>query len=329
MSKRKIRSPWLYGGVIVLLILLVGAYMLPLVTEVVRDRPGNGLPGTVMASNSPVPVSSPQTQDALRKQAEGLELVLEREPDNPAVLQNLVEVRLQQGQLREAMPPLARLAELTPEQPDYAILLGQAHEHFGEPDQALAAYETVLQMHPGYIKALQSIVALKLQQNSPEWAIGLLEATLKTAAQANEAAPDSIDVASVQMLLGRVYEYQERYTEAIAVYDQVIKQNKTDFRPLWAKADILRQQNRLDGARTLYDRALALAPPRYKDQITQLMAALDQPLPATNSAEAPTASPEPSELPAPEAAEITATDSVESAVEAGKVGESGLTVEDN
>ncbi|MGB0564737.1 MAG: tetratricopeptide repeat protein [Spirulinaceae cyanobacterium] len=343
MSKRKIRSPWLYGGVIVLLVILVGAYTLPLVTEVVRNRPANSLPNTVVASNSPTPVPSPQTQESLRKQTEGWELVLEREPNNLTALQGLVEARLQQGQIREAMLPLARLAQLTPEQPDYAILLGQAYEHFGELDQALAAYETVLQTHPGYIKALQSIVALKLQQGSPEWAIGLLEATLQTSAQANEAAPGSIDVASVQMLLGRVYEYQERYTEAIAVYDQVIAQNKLDFRPLWAKADILRQQNQRNGALTLYDRALTLAPPRYKDQIKQLMANLDQPLPEAASTPPPTALPEAVSppLPAPDAEELDAeeleSDELEPAataageftIETGKVGESGLRVEEN
>ncbi|NEO84656.1 MAG: tetratricopeptide repeat protein [Spirulina sp. SIO3F2] len=284
----------------ILLIIFIGSSAVPLVNQVARNRNNTATP---VVASSPVPIPSPQNRAALTKQAQGFELVLEREPDNLTALQGLVEVRLEQGQLQEAMPPLERLATLAPNQPDYAILLGQAREHFGDPDGALAAYESVLKTYPGYLKALQGIVALKLQQESPEWAIGLLEATLQTAPQANEARPGSIDVASVQMLLGRVFEYQERYTEAIAVYDQVSAKNKTDFRPVWAKADILREQEQTDGARTLYARALTLAPPRYRDRIKQLMEALDQPATETQSSEAK------STETATEAAQETATDS--------------------
>lgn len=281
MSKRNNRSPWLYSGVILILVIFIGASAVPLVAQVLRNRQD-----PAVATNTPLTAQTIPAEK-LARQAEGFELVLEREPNNIAALQGLVEARLEQGQLQEALRPLERLANLSPQQPDYAILLGQAKQHFGDLEGAEVAYGSVLDNYPGYIKALQSLVVLKLNKDRPLEASGLLQTTLKTAAQTNTARPGTIDVASVQMLLGRVYEYQNLNTEAIAVYDQIISQNKEDFRPLWAKADILRDQQQPNAAKFLYNRALELAPPRYKDDIKQGLDQLTAPKAAAAQAETP------------------------------------------
>lgn len=249
---------------LLLIVLLVGGSLLPLVGKFQSDRAAQPTIAT------PTPQISPAQQENLDVKARGYELVLEREPDNRTALQGLIEVRLEQGKLEEALPPLERLARVHPQQPDYTILLAQAKEYLQDDEGAFQAYDRILSTNPGYIKALQGMVALQLKNNRPERAIGLLQATLQTAAQANAANPDSIDVASVQMLLGRVYENQQRYTEAIAVYDKIIETNEGDFRPVWAKAEIFKQQGELESAQSLYSRAVTLAPPKYKDQIKQL-----------------------------------------------------------
>ncbi|MEM9543658.1 MAG: tetratricopeptide repeat protein [Cyanobacteria bacterium P01_E01_bin.42] len=251
---------------VLLIVLLVGGSLLPLLGRFQSDR----VSSTTIATPSPTPQISPVSENTLEARAIGYESVLNREPDNKTALQGLIEVRLEQGKLAEALPPLERLAQSHPQQPDYTILLAQAKEYVGDDEGAFQAYNRILGINPGYLNALQGMVALQLKNSRPERAIGLLQATLQTAAQANAANPDSIDVDSVQMLLGRVYENQERYTEAIAVYDKIIEKNEDDFRPVWAKAEIFKQQGEIDKARPLYSRAVTLAPPKYKDQIKQL-----------------------------------------------------------
>jgi tetratricopeptide (TPR) repeat protein len=276
VKKTQSRRLWVYVVLVLILVIFVGGSLVPLV-GLWRNRSDN-IPAQV--SPSPTPNAVPVVDNDLAAEAKGYELVLEREPDNITALRGLVEVRVEQGDLEGAIAPLERLATLVPEQPDYLLLLGQTRQYFGDLAGALQAYETALDNHPGYIKALQSMVALQLQQDRPEWAIGLLQTTLKTAAQANAAQPNSIDVASVQMLLGRVYEQQERLTEAIAVYDQVIAKDAEDFRPVWAKAEIFNAQGRTEDAQTLYSLALSLAPPRYKDPIKRSAAAIADQAPA-------------------------------------------------
>jgi tetratricopeptide (TPR) repeat protein len=149
------------------------------------------------------------------------------------------------------------------------------------------------------------LVNLLLVQQRPEAAIGLLQDTLKAAPAANQAKPESIDVTSVQLILGQVYAVQKRFDEAIAIYDESAKANPKDFRPTLGKAIVLKQQGKTDEAKTLFDRATELAPPNYKDQINQLASGTPSPNPAAASPSpepAASPSPEPAASPSPEGA---------------------------
>ncbi|MFE4106025.1 tetratricopeptide repeat protein [Almyronema epifaneia] len=221
--------------------------------------------------------STAQSADALAAQreeletrAKGYELVLQREPDNQTALRGLVEARIQLQDVEGVIEPLEKLAELNPDIPDYQVLLGQTKQRVGDLEGAAQAYRAVLSSAPGNMNALQGLVALLIQQERPQAAVGLLQDTLKTAEQANQVQANSIDTTSVQLLLGQVYAEEDRLDEAIAIYDEAIKQNSQDFRPLLAKALVLQEQGKNDEAKPLFANALALAPDQFKDQIQQL-----------------------------------------------------------
>ncbi|MBW4577901.1 MAG: tetratricopeptide repeat protein [Aphanothece sp. CMT-3BRIN-NPC111] len=206
----------------------------------------------------------------LQSQARGYELVLQREPDNRTALRGLLDVRLQLGDLKGTLEPLEKLASLNPEQTDYMVLLAQAKQKIGDREGAAQAYRTILASKPGDMNALQGLVSLLVQQKRPEAAIGLLEDTLKISTQVNQNQPASVDVASVQLLLAQVYFNEQRYAEAIAIYDEAIKSNIQDFRPVLAKALVLQQLGKSVEAKPLFKTAVSLAPAQYKDQIKQM-----------------------------------------------------------
>jgi tetratricopeptide (TPR) repeat protein len=98
----------------------------------------------------------------------------------------------------------------------------------------------------------------------------LLQEAIKKAPQANKLQPGSVDVTAIQLLMGDVYTSQKRYSEATALFDQISKENKTDFRPIVAKAMVLLQQGKNKEAEPLLKEAAALAPSQFKDQINQI-----------------------------------------------------------
>ncbi len=226
----------------------------------------------------------------LQDEANGYELVLAREPENPTALRGLVEARLQLisvglSDVEELIDPLEKLAQLNPEQTQYTVLLAQVQQQAGDPEAAAASYRSVLTTQPGNLEALQGYVALLLQQDRPTYAIEVLQTTLDTAPQANQLQPGSVNESAVQLLMGQVYVAQQNFDQATDLYDRLIAENPQDFRPVFAKAVVRREQGQSQEAQTLFDQAASLAPAEYKDQIE---ATAQQPAPTTT----PDASPE-------------------------------------
>jgi tetratricopeptide (TPR) repeat protein len=257
------------------------------------------LPLVGLLRTSPTAANAP-TSD-LEAQARGYELVLEDEPDNQTALRNLLRIRQELGDVEGTIEPLEKLAELNPTQLEYTILLAQAKQHIGDLEGAAQVYRSVLATQPGNLYALDGLVALLIEQERPEAAVGLLQDTLRNANQANQIQPGSVDVTSVRLILGKVYAAGERYDEAIAVYEQAIQSDRQDFRPVLAKAMVLQVQGKNDEAQPLFTTAASLAPAQYRDQINQVAAGgVEGLLPPPNEG-SPSQSPEQPPVSAPSA----------------------------
>ena len=268
-SKNK-RSKGVYVILILMILALVGFSAYPYIQDFLLAEQNNVKPSeNVNPEAQTVSLSSTQ-QEQLARKAQGYEMFLQEEPDNQTALRNLLEVRLQQGDIQGSVAPLESLARLNPEQLDYAILLAQTKQHLNDYEAAARSYRMILDNHPGNIKALNGMVNLLMAQDRPEGAIGLLQDTLKLANTPNSEEAKQIDATSIKLVLGQVYVQQNRYTEAIAVYDQTIESNKEDFRPVLAKAFVFQRQGKNEEAKPLFATAMSLAPAKYKDQIKQM-----------------------------------------------------------
>ncbi|BAY17093.1 TPR repeat-containing protein [Anabaenopsis circularis NIES-21] len=281
------RNRWIVRVILALAVLMfVGVSIIPIIS----------------AFNSPTPTSqntapkgnlaSSDQKSKLQDEVRGYELVLQREPENQTALKGLLQARLQllslnQGDVQGVIAPLEKLAKLNPERSEYGVLLAQAKQQIGDKEGAAQAYRTILDTKPGDLKALQGMVALLIDQQRPEAAIGLLQETLNNATQANNIQPGSVNVIAVQVLLGNVYAAQKRFPQAVNVYDQAIKKDPKDFRPVLAKAMLLKEQGKTSEAKPLFDSAVNLAPAQYRDEINKAATASSTPTSAATSAPVP------------------------------------------
>ncbi len=261
---KKKHSSWVYLVLGVMLFSLITVSALPLVGSVVEGKQ------LAKNANSETIVLSQQQLTKLEAEANGYQKVLAREPENNTALTGLLKIRLQEKDIEGAIAPLEKLAKLNPEQTEYANLLAQAKQQTQDYEGAASAYNRVLESHPGDIYALGGITNLYLTQDLPERAIALLKETIKLG-QADSSTAKSIDTESVEFLLGEVYTEQERYSEAIALYDEIAKGNEEDFRPILAKALVLEKQGDFSAAQPLLKKAYVAAPAEYKDRIGKEM----------------------------------------------------------
>ncbi|MDJ0598581.1 MAG: tetratricopeptide repeat protein [Crocosphaera sp.] len=259
---------WIYATLVLMLLALISFSILPIVSSMVQASQGNQ-----------TSLVTPETT-RLENEALGYQLVLEREPDNENALLGLLETRLRQGNLEAAIAPLKRLAQLNPQQPDYGILLAQSHQQLKNYPEALSTYQEIIAANPGDMRALKGMVDLYLEQNRSQDAINLVQNTLDEAIkeQSNQSASEGVfNLTSLQLLLGEIYSEQERYDDAIVIYDQAIKGDKDDFRPLLAKAMLLREQGQENEAQTLFKEAILKAPVQYKEQLKDISLQRPQP----------------------------------------------------
>ena len=263
---KKKRSSWIYLVLGVMLFSLITVSALPLVGSVVEGR-------QFAKSTDRTIVLSQQELAKLDAEASGYQKVLSREPDNTTALNGLLKIKLQQKDIEGAIAPLEKLANLNPEQTEYTSLLAQAKEQVKDYEGAAAAYNKVLADYPGDLYALSGITNLYLIQDMPERAIALLKNTV-TLADKDSPKASSISKDAVQFLLGELYTSRERYPEAIALYDELAKNNEDDFRPILAKGLVLEQKGDLTAAQPILEKAYVAAPAEYKDQIGDEMARL-------------------------------------------------------
>ena len=261
--------PWVFGVSGLFFLLAVGLFFLPQFDEWVMEK--RLAAATEAQQNTPEEIDP--TIALLEKEAESYEVWLQKEPNNERALRGLIDTKLQLGDIGGAVAPMDALAQINSDNEDYGILLGQTKQQAKDYEGAAAEFKKILLTDPSHIKALQGMVDLMLVQNRPEGAIGLLQQTLKEMGKPREDQTIQIDqekVTSIQLMLGQIYVDQERDTEAIAIYDQAAEINRSDFRPVLAKAIVLKDQGKEIQAKPLFTTAITLAPAKYRDQIKEL-----------------------------------------------------------
>lgn len=295
----ELRNRWIVRVVLgFAVVAFVGVSIIPILTAMNKPQssPQN-------QANGDHKISLSEQKSKLEDQVRGYELVLQKDPENQIALNGLLQARLQllsqksRGEVKPAdiqvvIEPLEKLAKLNPQKSEYGVLLAQAKQQIGDKEGAAETYRTILTTKPGDLKALQGMVSLQLNEKRPEAAIGVLQESLAAAKQANTIQPGSVDVVAVTVLLGSVYASEGKDNKAISTYDEAIKKDVQDFRPILAKAMLFKQQGKVNEAKLLFDSATALAPAQYKDEINKAASNPTPTAPPTESSPpAPTATP--------------------------------------
>ena len=206
------RSPWVYIGLFLMIGALVIFSIAPLVSSILQQ--------------SRIENSAPNPLDANARRLEteslGYQLVLEREPDNVNALQGLLNNRLRQGNLQDAIASLERLSQLIPDQIEYTLLLAQTKQQLKDYEGASNIYRNLLASNPLEIRTLKGFSDLLISQNRDSEAIQTVQNAITQAIKLKGTAPsaeNSATVTSAQLLLGEIYLQQKRFDDAIAVYN--------------------------------------------------------------------------------------------------------------
>lgn len=151
MSVSQNRGRWLISGLLIVAVFaFVGFSFVPIVSEAFKqDQP------SASRTETPGKPSVNNIIEELKSRASGYEIVLQREPNNPTVLNEYVTIQLQLGQiyaqqqrLDDAIAVFDRTSKLS--QKDYRPLLakGIVLQLQGKNEEAKAQYDAAVKMAP-------------------------------------------------------------------------------------------------------------------------------------------------------------------------------------
>ena len=202
--------------------------------------------------------------EQLEQGVERYQQVLAQEPDNETALQELTADLLQLGRLPEALDPLKHLVELQPERVDLALELGQLQLQTDRAEEGLQTLKTIYDAHPTRTDVLETLVNAEISAGKANAAIARLEAKVRRGDRFVETS----------LLLARAYRAGDRFDDAIAVYDRLLKSDPNDFRPAFEKAVMLsnapEDKRDFGEAQTMFELAEDVAPNSTGDRIREI-----------------------------------------------------------
>ncbi len=179
---------------------------------------------------------------------------LAERPNQPHVHHNLGNLCYAQGRFDEAIAEQREAVRLKANYPEAHLGLGRALSATGRLAAAEKACRKALWLRPGYLSASQSLGAVLNDLRRPKEA----EAVLKQALAANPEDPRQ--TAALQHNLGVALNLQQRYAQALALFDAA--QAKAPDMPLvdYNRGHTLQRLGKLDDAAENYRRAVRRNP---------------------------------------------------------------------
>ena len=213
--------------------------------------------------------------------------ILKAHPANPDALQLLGVLRRSQGRMDEAEALYRQSLAAKPDQPQVHHNLGNLLKALGRDDEAIAAQREAIRLKPNYAEAYLNLASVLAEKEElaeaekiirralhikPNWLLAkqVLGAILNDAGklkeaeavllQALSASKDARQTAALEHNLGVTMSHQNRYGEALTLFDKaqaaVPEMPHVDYN----RANALQAIGQLDAAVEFYRRAVARDP---------------------------------------------------------------------
>jgi len=171
--------------------------------------------------------------------------------------------------------------QLSPETAEI-LLRARSLQKEGQPEQAAAAYQLILEAHPDHWESLNAVAALALQGREFQKAVRAYSAVIErrpdhaeahykrgnaqnalgqwdaALADYDEAIAFDQKYANAFCNRGAVLERLTRWEDALASYGQAITLNPEDFLSYYNQGSVLKELKRFEEALASYERAIAL-----------------------------------------------------------------------
>ncbi|XP_027342642.1 protein SLOW GREEN 1, chloroplastic [Abrus precatorius] len=185
---------------------------------------------------------------------------LETNSEAVDALKSLLQQKLELGDDEEALKILKRLISAQPEVADWKFLAARLASETGDLETARGYYEEVLASNPLWFEALFENALLMDRCGEGEAVMKRLEEALRVAQEEKKAK----EARDVRLIMAQIQFLQKNVDEALEIYNQLTKEDPSDFRPYFCRGMIYSLLDKNDEARDQFAKYRELSPKKFE-----------------------------------------------------------------
>lgn len=191
-------------------------------------------------------------------------------PDDVEALRILMEIRIKNKKMLDAISIIDKLIELEPNETEWPLLKSHLYVNSGEIELAKVGFNEILKKDPFRVEAYHGLVMAASQDESIE-ELAEIEKKVEEGIKLCKKERKKSDLRDFKLLLAQIRVIEGKYEDALKVYQELIKEEPRDFRPYLCQGIIytlLRKNNEAEKCFEKYRRLVPQGHPyaRYFDE---------------------------------------------------------------
>lgn len=187
------------------------------------------------------------------------EKILEQDPENVDVLKAIVNGKMREGKMKEAVEYVERLIDIQPEEVEWRLLRALCYEIMGQLSKAEKLFKEILRNRPLLLKALHGL-AMVMHKKSEDGALfEMLHKALQLATREKRVTEER----NIMILIAQMHVVKGNFDEALKRLQELIDDNPRDFRPYLCQGIIFSLQGKKKEADEQFEIYRSLVPEEF------------------------------------------------------------------
>ena len=188
-----------------------------------------------------------------------VEEYVESHPDDVEGLKSLMEVKIKNRKLQEAVDVIERLIQLEPDDKEWPLLKAHLYSYSGASELAKLGFEEILSANPLTVEAYHGLVMAVSQSDSGDELNQVLK-RIEAAMERCKKEKKKEDLRDFKLLVAQIRVIEGKYNDALKVYQELVKEEPRDFRPYLCQGIIYTLLRKKDEAEKQFQKYRRLVP---------------------------------------------------------------------
>ncbi|KAF9591810.1 hypothetical protein IFM89_008460 [Coptis chinensis] len=208
---------------------------------------------------TPIPQPIPEQETVPEDEQEKiLEQRLSTNPEDVDTLRSLMEIKLKNQNLLEAISIVDKLVQIEPLEKQWCLLRAHLYSYSGEVELAKMSFEEILEDDPLFVEAYHGLTMTVSQGESGE--LEILVKRIENAMGQCKKQKRNEDLRDFKLLVGQIRFIEGNYVDALKVYQELVKEEPRDFRPYLYQGIIYTLLRQTDNAKKQFEKYQRLVP---------------------------------------------------------------------